>query len=144
MLSVCDSVTLTLSYPHTDPNGQRVLDAMHLLGLQLLSLLSYGIEWWLVFVAIAYCTARYGFWWCVPVGHLVTAGLILILDVNWAVEERKRPGWSEDPDLDIIFSYGVLYRAVLVNVLLQPVTLLAGMRRTAVPRKMPREFDILS
>ncbi len=114
---------------------------MTVLLLNLLSLPSYGIIWWLIFAAIAFCTARYGFWWSVPVGHTVTALLIIVLDVSWAQAEMQKHGW--DGDLDLFFTYGVLVRILMVNTLLLPITFLGGRGRKPDLRRLPKEYDII-
>lgn len=85
-------------------------------------LLSYGALSWLVFLLVAYCVARYGRWWLIPVGHLAIALLIVFLDIAWIQSEMSKPDWNGLPDMDIGFSLGVLFRILLVNTVLLPIT----------------------
>ncbi len=88
----------------------------------LCQLSSYGIGTWLILVFIAFCAARYGGCWLIPVGHLVVAAIIVFLDIRWIQGEMNKPGWDGTPDMDIIFEFGVLMRILLINTVLLPVT----------------------
>ncbi|MDB5340925.1 MAG: hypothetical protein JWN70_6544 [Planctomycetaceae bacterium] len=111
--------------------------------LNLLSLPTYGIMWWLIFAAVAFCTARYGFWWSVPVGHIVTAVIIYVLDVMWAQAVMQKPDSNWDGDLDMLFACGILVRVLMVNTLLLPITVLGGRGRKPDLRKLPKDYDII-
>ena len=87
-------------------------------------LASYSIVTWLVFIAIAFLTARHFPWWCIPIGHLVVAGTIYYLDVRWIRSEMSKPGWDGTPDMDIVFAIGMFIRIILVNTVLLPVSYL--------------------
>lgn len=92
-------------------------------------LASYGVVAWLVFVAIAYLTARHFPWWCIPIGHLVVGGIIAFLDILWIHSEMSKPGWDGTPDMDIVFDIGMLIRIFLVNTLLLPLSFVGAGRR---------------
>jgi len=92
-------------------------------------LASYSILSWVTFVAIAFLTARYLPWWCIPIGHLVVAGTIYYLDVRWIRSEMSKPGWNGIPDMDIVFATGMFLRIFLVNTVLLPVSYLGFRQR---------------
>ena len=85
-------------------------------------LYSYGIGSWLAFVFVAFCAARYGRWWLIPVGHVVVAAIICFLDVCWIEAEMGKPGWDGTPDMDVVFQLGFLMRVLLINTVLLPIT----------------------
>jgi hypothetical protein len=85
-------------------------------------LLSYSIVSWLAFALIAFCAARYGGWCFVPVGHLVVAIVVVLLDIRWIRAEMNTPGWNGIPDMDVIFYFGMLMRILLINTILLLVT----------------------
>ena len=90
-----------------------------------LQLLSYGPFAWLIFVAIAYCAARYGGLLGMFFGHFVVAGVVLVLDIQWVSAAMLTPGWDGTPDIDIIFYFGTIVRVLLINSILFAITLLA-------------------
>lgn len=85
-------------------------------------LASYNIVTWLAFIGIAFLTARYLPWWCIPIGHLVVGAIIFFLDVRWIQFEMNKPGWDGTPDMDIVFAIGVFIRIFLSNTVLLPVS----------------------
>ena len=85
-------------------------------------LASYNIVTWLVFIAIAFLTARYFPWWCIPIGHLVVGAIVFFLDIRWIQAEMSRLGWDGTPDMDFVFDIGMLIRIFLVNTVLLPVS----------------------
>lgn len=85
---------------------------------------SYSVGTWLVFVAIAFFTARYLPWWCIPIGHIVIGAVIYYLDFRWILSEMRKPSWDGTPDMDIVFHYGVYIRIFLINTVLLPATIL--------------------
>jgi hypothetical protein len=95
-------------------------------------LASYSIVTWIVFVAIAFLTARYLPWWCIPIGHFVVAAIIYYLDVRWIRSEMSKPGWDGTPDMDIIFAIGMFVRIILVNTVLLPLSFLGVRMRRRV------------
>ena|SRR5215471_5000769 len=86
----------------------------------LLQLLTYG-PWWILFVALVFCVARYTPWFCVPLPFLAVAIVIYCVDFSWVQSEMRKPGWDGTPDLDMIFMFGLLIRIVLVSIVLTPV-----------------------
>src|SRR4030095_10486129 len=99
---------------------------MNLLLYFLLSLLEFG-WWWIAFVGLVYCAARYTPWPCIPVAFLVVAGLIFYADVRLIEAEMAKPAWGGTPDQDIVFLIGVLVRIFLVSLILWPVAII-GLR----------------
>ena len=89
-------------------------------------LLTYG-WWWLAFVGLVFCAARYTPWPCIPVAFLVIGSVIYYIDFTWVQTEMRQPGWNGIPDLDAIFMFGVLVRIVLVTIILTPVAII-GLR----------------
>jgi hypothetical protein len=81
-----------------------------------------SVTWWAVFVAIAYCVARYTRWWCIFVGYLAVAVIMYQVDVAWIHYEMSRPGWNGTPDMDIVFAIGLFMRMGFLCVALLPVT----------------------
>jgi hypothetical protein len=77
--------------------------------------------------------------------HLLVAVAVVLLDVQWIQSEMREPGWSGEPDQDIVFAIGVLLRVVLVNAVLLPVGLIAlrfrqgRARRREVVRQAPHK-----
>jgi hypothetical protein len=60
------------------------------------SLLGYG-WWWIAFVGLAYCAARYTPWPCIPAAFLIVAALMGYLSVKWVQAEMDKPGWDGSP-----------------------------------------------
>jgi len=92
-------------------------------------LVSYGFFTLLAVVVCAYVFARKGGWPAVILGHLGIAALIIVLDIRWIQEEMSRSDWNGSPDMDIIFSFGVFLRILLINTLLLPISLLGTWHR---------------
>jgi hypothetical protein len=78
--------------------------------------------WWVIFVAVAYCVARYTRWWCIPIGYLVVAVIMYQVDVAWIHYEMSRPGWDGTPDMDMVFAIGLFARMGFLCVALLPFT----------------------
>jgi hypothetical protein len=94
------------------------------LGLFLIDLSSYGVLWWIAFAALAFIAARVGRWYGVLACQVLLALLILCLDVAARQKQMSAPGWDPNgPDMDAVFSVGVVLRVVLVNSILLPVSL---------------------
>ena len=104
-------------------------------------LASYSIVTWLAFVAIAFLVARYLPWWCIPIGHLVVAGIIYFLDVRWIQSEMSKPGWNGTPDMDIVFAIGMFIRIFLVNTVLLPLSYV-GVRMRRRQRSLSYERPV--
>ena len=102
-------------------------------------LASYGLWPWVLFLAIATSTAYLLRLPGVLLGHLLVAGAVVYLDVQWIQAEMAKPGWNGQPDQDFVFLLGVVARIVLVNTVLLPVSVLALRLR----RRPPRGFDVL-
>jgi len=99
---------------------------MTILLFLLYHLLTYG-AWWLAFVALVFCAARYTPWPCVPLSLLIVSYLIFHVDYTWVQTEMRKPDWNGLPDLDMIFMFGVLVRMALVSIVLTPVAIV-GLR----------------
>lgn len=82
-----------------------------------LQLLSYPLLNWLLFVGIALLASFFGGWIGVIPGHYVIAFVVLLLDVDYAATH-------EYMDTDIVFTMGVLFRIILINAVLLPVSAL--------------------
>jgi hypothetical protein len=91
-------------------------------------LLTYGL-WWLAFVGLVFCTARYLPWLCMPLAFLAVAILIYSVDFNWVQAEMRKPDYDGIADLDMIFMFGVLVRIVLVSIILTPVAIIGARLR---------------
>jgi hypothetical protein len=102
---------------------------MQIILLLFSQLLSYSPLSWAAFALIAFCAARYGGWWLVPVGHLMVAAIICFLDMCWIQEEMSKPGWNGQPDMDAVFDLGVVLRILLINTTLLPITKIGLWRR---------------
>lgn len=85
-------------------------------------LASYGLIAWLAFSAIAFCSAYSDPWWCIISGQIVVGVIVAILDVRLVRSAMNQPGWNGVPDMDIVFSFGVMIRVLLINFLLLPIT----------------------
>ena len=81
---------------------------------------SYSLMTWVVFAAIACCTARFLPWWCILLGQVVVAAIVGWQDVEWVQAKMRKPVWDGAPDLDVVFAIGLLIRIVLINVALLP------------------------
>jgi hypothetical protein len=101
-------------------------------------ILSYDPLSWVVFIAIAFSTARYLPCWCIPAGHIVTALVIAGLDLAWIHAEMSRPGWDGIPDQDIVFFFGVFFRVLLINTVLLPLSGIGVWRRWVCRRETAR------
>ena len=96
-----------------------------LIQLLLSQLVCYGIAWWAAFVAIAFTASWFLRLPGIFLGHLVIAALVAVLDIRWIEAEIHAPGWNGQPDMDIVFIFGVFLRIVLINTILLPVSLMA-------------------
>ncbi|WNO11274.1 hypothetical protein [Teredinibacter sp. KSP-S5-2] len=76
------------------------------------------IAWLVLSVVLPYCSNFKGF----VVGYLLIILSIPVLDVIWIQSEMGRPGWEGNPDMDVIFYLGVLFRTALVCAVLTPIT----------------------
>jgi hypothetical protein len=87
-------------------------------------LLSYGLGL-VCFAAIAFVAAR--FWGLLGMfaGHIVVALTVTFLDVRWVQAAMHAPNWDGTPDMDIVFTIGLLIRIMLINIILLPVTYIA-------------------
>jgi hypothetical protein len=92
----------------------------------LLSLLGFG-WWWIAFVGLVFCAARYTPWPCIPLAFLIVAALVFYLNASWIEAEMAKPGWNGSPDLDIVFLFAVLFRIALVSIILSPIAII-GLR----------------
>ncbi len=92
-------------------------------------LLVYGIAGWLLFVAVAFCGARFGGWLGIIGGHILVAVIIAYLDIRRIQAVMSAPGWNGVPDMDLVFEIGLLLRIVLVNTLLLPISIFAFRQR---------------
>ena len=79
-------------------------------------LLVYGVFGWLLFVAIAFCAARFGGWIGIIAGHILVAVIVAYLDIRRIQAVINAPGWDGVPDMDLVFDIGLLIRIVLVHV----------------------------
>lgn len=110
---------------------------MNLLSLLWHEIAWYGL-WWFALVAIAYCGARYFGWNGMIGGAFLICVLIVVVDVNWIFEEmRKHP--ERGRDADFIFWFGVIFRLVVFNVVLLPVTVVGLKVRRR--RKLSGDLD---
>lgn len=82
--------------------------------------------WWLIFVSIAFCSARYLGWVGIFVGAAVLTIFVILIDVRWIFDDmQQHPGNGRDADL--VFWFGVLCWIALFNAVLLPVYI-AGLR----------------
>ena len=95
---------------------------MDFLFLLVYSLLEYG-WWWIMFVGVVFCAARYTPWPCIPLAFLVVAALMVYQDVTWIERAMAKPDWNGNPDMDIVFLMGAVVRVVLVGLILLPFAL---------------------
>ena len=102
----------------------------------IVQLASYGVLWWLAFVAVALVAARFGRLPGIVAGHMLIAIVVTVLDVQWIQTEMHRPGWNGQPDQDFVFTIGLLIRIILINTFLLPVSAL-GLLSRRVPRQLP-------
>jgi hypothetical protein len=84
----------------------------------------FSVAWWVIFVVIAYCVARYARWWCIPIGYLAVAVIMYQVDVAWVRYEMSRPGWDDAPDIDVLFAIGLFMRMGFMCAALLPITAL--------------------
>ena len=110
------------------------LGCMKIILYFLLQLLNYG-PWWILFVALVFCAARYPPSFCLPLPFLVAAVVIYCIDFNWVQSEMRKPDWDGTPDLDIVFMFGVLFRVVLAGILLTPVAIAGVILRRRCRKK---------
>ena len=96
---------------------------MQVLLLFLSQFLAYGILGWLVFVAVAFCAARFGGLLGMFAGHICIAVIVGVLDVRWVTSAMHAPGWDGAPDMDFVFMVGLVLRIVLINTFLLVVTI---------------------
>ena len=88
----------------------------------------YGL-WWLLFVAIAFVSARYFGRRGIIFGAIALAILIYILDGMWITADMKEHP-EHGRDADFVFLFGVFIRIILFNIVLLPVTFI-GMKLRA-------------
>jgi hypothetical protein len=82
-----------------------------------LQLLSYPLLNWLLFVGIALLASYLGGWIGIVVGCFVVSLAVLLLDIDYATTHAYM-------DMDIVFTMGVMFRAVLINGVLLPFSAL--------------------
>ena len=112
---------------------------MNLLLIPLYEILWYGL-WWLPFIAIAYCAARYLGWVGSLTGAFLICVIIVFVDVNWIFKDmRQHP--ENGRDADFVFWLGVLFRMVLFNLVLLPVSI-RGLRHRARSRVTPNQTKV--
>lgn len=116
----------------------RQVKKMELSAKILLALTGYHI-WWIAFVAAAYLLPRRFGIPGVLIAHVLTAILICVLDVAWMIGKMDKPGYdpATGPDMDLIFTIGVLFRIVLINVILLPVAITGCFRRSHAAKAPP-------
>jgi len=86
---------------------------------------AYGIFGWIIFVGVSFLLPyRFG-WRAIFLAHLAVACFVIYSDFQWIGTEMKKPDWDGRPDMDIVFSLGLLFRVVVLNILLLPLALLA-------------------
>src|SRR5687768_9475165 len=101
-------------------------------------LFSYSPLTWLTLIAIAFYFARWAGLLGMFAAHLLTAVLIVILDVRWVTTAMRTPDWDGTPDLDVVFHIGVLARILLINTVLIPISVWAlSLRRRERSRTKP-------
>jgi O-antigen ligase len=79
--------------------------------------LSYPLLCWLLFVGVALLASYFGGYVGIVVGCFLVAFAVLLLDIGYATTH-------EYMDMDIVFTIGVVFRAVLINGVLLPVSAL--------------------
>jgi|GEM_PF-5346548 hypothetical protein len=89
----------------------------------------YYAGWWLAFIPIAYCPARYFGWSGVFVGAAVLSLLVVQIDVNWIFDDmRQHP--ENGRDAGIVFWFGVLCRISLFKSVLLPFSAIGLLLRS--------------
>jgi hypothetical protein len=79
--------------------------------------------WWICFIAIAFCTARYIGWFGVWAAVLLISILIYSVEMHSVFKDMKeRPELGRDADG--VFIFGVLCRIVFYNILVLPFYIL--------------------
>ena len=104
-------------------------------------LLDHAVEYgllWLPMLAIAYCTARYMRWWCIPIGQTAIGVLVLLWAANMANNGAAIMGSNGSNELGVVFLFGVAVRTILINSFLVPVTALGLWQRRIQNESEPR------
>jgi hypothetical protein len=101
----------------------RTPSSTHMLFVFVSQLFSYGIFAWVVFVAVAFCAARFGGLLGMFAGHVGIAVIVGVLDVRWVTSAMHSPGWDGTPDMDVVFMVGLVLRILVINTLLLAVTI---------------------
>lgn len=97
----------------------------------------YGL-WWILFIVLAYCSARHLGWLGILGGIILLAVVIVIIDVSWIFKDmRQHP--ENGRDADFVFWFGVLCRIALFNVVLSPVSVIGLKLRAPGCRQIPDE-----
>jgi hypothetical protein len=94
-----------------------------------LQFLSCPLLCWLLFVGIALLASYFAGWIGILVGCFVVALGVLLLGIDYATTHAYM-------DMDIVFTMGVIFRAVLINGILLPISALGFFlrrRRKSVP-----------
>jgi hypothetical protein len=112
---------------------------MNLLLWPFYEIIWYGL-WWLCFVAIAYCSARYLGWFGVFAGAFFVSVLIVAIDVHWIFKDMQEHS-ENGRDADFVFWFGVLCRIVFFNIVLLPATVI-GLRLRARSRRPTHETKV--
>jgi hypothetical protein len=104
-----------------------------MLVLDLISqLFTYGVGFWLAAGCFAFIASRLGHIPGMILGHIILAMIVFGLDVDWVQAEMRRPGWDGLPDQDGVFMIGAVFRIILINTGLLPVSIFAmKLRRRA-------------
>ena len=86
---------------------------------------SYSVVVWIGFIVLAFLVARFLGLPRVILGQILIAVAICALDFEWVHSEMRKPGWNGQPDQDFVFVAGVVFRIVLINSVLSPISFVA-------------------
>jgi hypothetical protein len=81
----------------------------------------YGL-WWVAFIAIAYCFARYVGWGGAICSVFVISLMLVFIDLHWISSDmREHP--EHHRSIDGYFWFGVVCRMAFFNLMLLPATI---------------------
>ena len=84
----------------------------------------YEFYYWLGWLAITVlATKKFGYLGLF-IAHCIIFVSVFASDLHYVSQLMSQPEWDDNPDLDITFLVGVIFRTIVINVLLLPTGIL--------------------
>jgi hypothetical protein len=73
-----------------------------------------GIFWLIFYSLVFLATYRFG-WIAFLLSLFVMPWIVGFLDVQWIQREMSKPDWDGSPDMDFVFSFGVIVHIIMIG-----------------------------